>query len=89
MHATVIVPLATLTVWDTLFIQSHVTLYLLLQCKFVEEVYVSLDTQQVISGTSLSSQSLGYGTDKTNLQQPRLTQETPKTKPNKTKLALI
>ena len=41
---------------------------------------------------SLSSQSLGYGTDKTNLQQPetqRYTQETPKTKPNKTKLTLV
>ena len=45
---------------------------------------------------SLSSQSLGYGTDKTNLQQPRqiqetqrYTQETPETKPNKTKLTLV
>ena len=46
---------------------------------------------------SLSSQSLGYGTvychgygtDKTNLQQPRKTQETLKTKPNKTKLILV
>ena len=35
------------------------------------EFNVPLDTYQVISETSLSSQSLGYGTDKTNLQQPR------------------
>jgi len=34
------------------------------------EFNVPLDTL-VISETSLSSQSLGYGTDKTNLQQPR------------------
>jgi len=32
---------------------------------------VPLDTKQVISEMSLSSQSLGYGTDKTNLHQPR------------------
>jgi len=45
---------------------------------------------------SPSSQSLGYGTDKTNLQQPRqiqetkrYTQETPKTKPNKTKQTMV
>jgi len=37
----------------------------------LEEFNVPLDTQKVISETSLSSQSLGYGTDKTNLQQRR------------------
>ena len=42
-----------------------------------------------ISETSLSSQSLGYGTDKTNLQQQRYIQETPKTKANKTKLTQV
>ena len=35
-----------------------------------------LNTQQVISGTSLSSHSLDYGTDKANLQFIRQTQET-------------
>ena len=38
-----------------------------LSAREVGEVEVGRD----ISETSLSSQSLGYGTDKTNLQQPR------------------
>ena len=35
------------------------------------EFNVPLDTYQVSLETSLSSQSIGYGTDKANLQQPR------------------
>ena len=35
------------------------------------EFNVPLDTLQVISGTSVSSQSFGYCTEKSNLQHPR------------------
>jgi len=44
---------------------------LVLRYTWVELVEFNGPLDKVISETSLSSQSLGYGTDKTNLLQPR------------------